>query len=342
MTFKPDYPFEGMPELGQTFEVAPGIHWLRMPLPFKLDHINLWLLEDGDEWVIVDTGICRDEVKGAWEGLFTGVMAGKTVSRVIVTHFHPDHAGLAGWLTERFDAPLIMPLAEWTFGRMVWLDGGDYSLDEFRAFYRRAGFSEDMMETVSRRVSGYKNVVAPIPAAFDRICDGDEIEIGGKSWRMIVGRGHSPEHACLYCEDANVLISGDQVLPRISPNVSVWPQEPNGRPLGLYLETLKRVGVEITGNPLVLPSHDWPFYGLHARLDDLISHHHERLDETFEAIDSGKTGVEVLRQLFNRPLDEHQTFFAIGETLAHIYHLIDQGRIKSSLSSEGVEIYERA
>lgn len=341
MTFKPDYAFEGMPELGQAFEVAPGIHWLRMPLPFKLDHINLWLLEDGDEWVIVDTGICRDEVKGAWEDLFTGVMVGKKVSRVIVTHFHPDHAGLAGWLTERFDAPLIMPLAEWTFGRMVWLDGGDYSLDEFRAFYRRAGFSEDMMETVSRRVSGYKNVVAPIPAAFDRICDGDEIEIGGKSWRMIVGRGHSPEHACLYCEDADVLISGDQVLPRISPNVSVWPQEPNGRPLGLYLETLERVGIEISGNPLVLPSHDWPFYGLHARLDDLIGHHHERLDETFDAVDSPKTGVEVLRQLFSRPLDEHQTFFAIGETLAHLYHLVDQGRIKSSRTNDGIEVYER-
>lgn len=342
MTFKPDYPFEGMPELGQTFEVAPGIHWLRMPLPFKLDHINLWLLEDGDEWVIVDTGICRDEVKRAWEDLFTGVMAGKTVSRVIVTHFHPDHAGLAGWLTERFDAPLIMPLAEWTFGRMVWLDGGDYSLDQFRAFYRRAGFSAEMMESVSRRVSGYKNVVAPIPASFDRICDGDTIRVGGKSWRMIVGRGHSPEHACLYCEEANVLISGDQVLPRISPNVSVWPQEPNGRPLGLYFESLTRIGSEISSDPLVLPSHDWPFYGLQARLDDLIAHHHERLDETFGVIDSTKTGVEVLRQLFNRPLDEHQTFFAIGETLAHVYHLVDEGRIKSSQTDDGVEFYERA
>ena len=342
MTFKPDYPFEGMPELGKTLEVAPGIHWLRMPLPFKLDHINLWLLEDGDEWVIVDTGICRDEVKGAWEELFTGIMAGRSVSRVVVTHFHPDHAGLAGWLTERFDAPLIMPLAEWTFGRMVWLDGGDYSLNEFRSFYRRAGFSDDMMESVSRRVSGYKNVVAPIPAAFDRLVDGDTIEIGGKSWRMIVGRGHSPEHACLYCEEADVLISGDQVLPRISPNVSVWPQEPNGRPLELYLESLSRIGSEIKGNPLVLPSHDWPFYGLHARLDDLTAHHHERLTEMFDSVDSPKTGVEVLRQMFNRPLDEHQTFFAIGETLAHLYHLVDQGRIQCSENAEGITVYERA
>lgn len=342
MTFKPDYPFEGTPELGTTLEVAPGIHWLRMPLPFKLDHINLWLLEDGDKWVIIDTGICRDEVKSAWAEIFTSVMQDRPVSKVVVTHFHPDHAGLAGWLTEKFDVPLIMPLAEWTFGRMVWLDGGEYSLDLFRAFYRRAGFSEEMMESVSRRVSGYRNVVAPIPGAFDRITDGDEITIGGKSWQMIVGRGHSPEHACLYCKESDVLISGDQVLPRISPNVSVWPQEPNGKPLGLYLETLSRIGTQISGNPLVLPSHDWPFYGLHARLDDLIAHHHERLDETFDAVDTPKSGVEVLRKLFNRPLDEHQTFFAIGETLAHLYHLADEGRIKCTRNSDGIDIYERA
>lgn len=342
MTFKPDYPFDGMPDLGHAFEVAPGIHWLRMPLPFKLDHINLWLLEDGDKWVIVDTGICRDEVKGAWNDLFAGVMGGKQVSRIIVTHFHPDHAGLAGWLAGHFDAPLIMPLTEWTFGRMIWLDAGDESLKQFRAFYHRAGFSPEMMETVSKRIGGYKKVVAPIPAAFNRISDGDALDIGGRTWRMIVGRGHSPEHACLYCEEADVLISGDQVLPRISPNVSVWPQEPNGQPLGLYMETLKRIGDEINGNPLVLPSHDWPFYGLHQRLDDLTAHHVERLDETLAALDGGKTGVEVLRQLFSRPLDQHQTFFAIGETLAHLHQLITDGRAKRSTDDEGVDIYERA
>lgn len=342
MTFKPDYPFDGVPELGQTIEVAPGIHWLRMPLPFKLDHINLWLLEDGDEWVIVDTGICRDEVKEAWQALFSGTMAGRQVSRVVVTHFHPDHAGLAGWLADQFDAPLIMPMAEWTFGRMIWLDAGDQSLDEFCAFYHRAGFSPEMMDTVSKRIGGYKNNVSPIPPAFTRICDGDTLEIGGRSWRMIVGRGHSPEHACLYCAEADVLISGDQVLPRISPNVSVWPQEPNGQPLALYMETLRRIGEEIDANPLVLPSHDWPFYGLHPRLEDLLAHHVERLDETLAAVKGGKTGVEVLRQLFSRPLDQHQTFFAIGETLAHLHHLVSEGRAIRTINESGVDIYEPA
>ncbi len=342
MTFEPDYVFDGEPPLGETFEVAPGIHWLRMPLPFKLDHINLWLLEDGDGWTIVDTGICRDEVKEAWETLFTDVMAGRPVKKVVVTHFHPDHAGLAGWLTERFDAPLVMPLTEWTFGRMLSLDGQDGSLDAFRSFYKRAGFTPEMMEGVSRRAGGYKNIVSPIPAAFQRISDGERIEIGGRQWRMIVGRGHSPEHACLYCDEIDVLISGDQVLPKISPNVSVWPQEPEGRPLGLFIDTIARLRDEVTGDPLVLPSHNWPFKGFHARLDDLDAHHVERLGETVEALMAPSTGVDVLYRLFKRELDEHQTFFAIGETLAHLHHLLEDGRVKRERREDGVDVFRRA
>lgn len=341
MAFTPEYAFEGEPPLGETFEVAPGIHWLRMPLPFKLDHINLWLLEDGDGWTIVDTGICTDEVKAAWEALFTGAMAGRPVKRVVVTHFHPDHAGLAGWLTERFDAPLVMPLTEWTFGRMLSLDGQDQSQEAFKKFYRRAGFSKDMMEAVSRRAGGYKNIVSPIPAAFERISDGESIEIGGRKWRMIVGRGHSPEHACLYCDEADVLISGDQVLPKISPNVSVWPQEPEGRPLGLFIDTIARLRDQVGGDPLVLPSHNWPFKGFHARLDDLDAHHVERLDETVEALHEPSTGVDVLYRLFKRELDEHQTFFAIGETLAHLHHLLEDGRARRDRQGD-VDIFTRA
>ncbi|MEQ8321183.1 MAG: MBL fold metallo-hydrolase [Rhodospirillales bacterium] len=342
MTFTPDYVFEGEPALGETMEVHPGIHWLRMPLPFKLDHINLWLLEDGDGWTIVDTGICTDVVKEAWETLFAGVMQNRPVKRVIVTHFHPDHAGLAGWLTERFDVPLVMPLTEWTFGRMLYLDGKEESVNAFRAFYKRAGFSSEMMDTVHRRAGGYQKNVSPIPAAFERISDGDTLEIGGRIWRMIVGRGHSPEHACLYCNDADVIISGDQVLPKISPNVSVWPQEPEGQPLGLYIESLNRLRVQVAGDPLVLPSHNWPFKGFHARLDDLGAHHVERLDETVESLYEPSTGVEVLYRLFKRELDEHQTFFAIGETLAHLHHLIEQGRARRDLRDDGVDVFSRA
>ena len=341
MTYIPDYVFEGEPAIGETMEVHPGIHWLRMPLPFALDHINLWLLEDGEGWTIVDTGICTDEVKAAWETLFTGVMQNRPVKRVIVTHFHPDHAGLAGWLCERFNAPLVMPLTEWTFGRMLSLDGQPPTVDAFRAFYKRAGFSPEMMETVGRRAGGYKNIVSPIPAAFQRISDGDRFDIGGRKWRMIVGRGHSPEHACLYCDDADVLISGDQVLPKISPNVSVWPQEPEGRPLGMFIDTMAHLRAEVGGDPLVLPSHNWPFRGFHARLDDLDAHHVERLDETLDALHEPSTGVDVLYRLFKRKLDEHQTFFAIGETLAHLHHLIEDGRVARATGEDGVDVFTR-
>lgn len=342
MTYKPDYVFEGEPALGETMLVAPGIHWLRMPLPFALNHINLWLLEDGDGWTIVDTGICMDDVKAAWETLFAGVMGGRPVKRVIVTHFHPDHAGLAGWLTERFGVPLLMPLTEWTFGRMLSLERDGQSLGAYSTFYRRAGFSAEMMATVSRRLGGYGKIVSTIPSAIERIADGDNIDINGRSWRMIVGRGHSPEHACLYCETADVLISGDQVLPRISPNVSVWPQEPEGQPLALYLETLARLHGDIAGDPLVLPSHNWPFKGLHGRLEDLQAHHAERLDETLDALHAPSSAVEVLRRLFTRELDEHQTFFAIGETLAHLHHLMADGRVVRSSDADGIDVFARA
>lgn len=342
MTFVPNYLFDGEPALGTTMEVAPGLHWLRMPLPFKLNHINLWLLEDGDGWTAIDTGIATDDCKGAWEKLFTDTMGGKPLKRVVVTHFHPDHIGLAGWLCERFDVPLYMPLTEWAFGRMLAGVDPTLHLSAYRAFYRRAGFTPEMMETVTRRMGGYGTRVSTIPAAIVRIADGDVLEIGGRKWRMIVGRGHSPEHACLYCDDDDILISGDQVLPKISPNVSVWPQEPQGQPLALFLESLHRIKAEIPGDPMILPSHNWPFKGLHARLDDLIAHHDARLDETLATVAAPKTALDVLRTLFTRPLDEHQMFFAIGETLAHLHHLEKAGAVIRTTSDDGIDLFARA
>lgn len=342
MTYVPNYLFEGEPALGETMEVAPGLHWLRMPLPFKLDHINLWLLEDGDGWTAIDTGIATDECKAAWERIFVGTMQGRPLKKVVVTHFHPDHVGLAGWLVERFDATFYMPLTEWAFGRM--LAGVDPAQNQaaYDVFYRRAGFTPEMMQSVARRMGGYGSRISTIPTAFQRIMHGDEIEIGARRWRMILGQGHSPEHACLYSEADGILISGDQVLPKISPNVSVWPQEPVGQPLGLFLNTLERIGEEIAGDPMILPSHNWPFRGLHERLADLIVHHDERLDETLEALAEPQTALQVLKTLFTRPLDEHQMFFAIGETLAHLHHLEKSGRATRVMGPDGVDLFARA
>ena len=342
--YVPDYAYDDAPGPGEVREVAPGVHWLRMPLPFKLDHINLWLLEDGDEdgegWTIVDTGIARDEVKAAWERVFASHFADRPLQRVMVTHFHPDHLGLAGWLVDRFRVPFWSTREEWTWGRMLSLDNGDAARPAFRRFYHAAGFDAEMLTAAEARAGRYAKAVSPVPAAFRRLAEGDVIGIGGRDWRVIVGEGHSPEHACLYCRELGVLISGDQVLPKISPNVSVWPQEPDADPLALYLASLDKfrgLGPET----LVLPSHNLPFRGLEGRLDDLADHHRERLDETLSYCAGPVTGVHVLRQLFKRELDTHQLFFATGEALAHLHTLMGQGKVRRRMGDDGMYLFQR-
>lgn len=341
--YKPDYLFgKEVPDLGTTREVAPGVYWLRMPLPFQLNHINLWLLDDGDGWTVVDTGIARDEVKAAWRMLAeTHFSTDKPLKRIIVTHYHPDHVGLAGWMCEQFGVALWMPLTEWSFAKMFSLDTGQAKRDDFTAFYRGAGFDEEMTKEVNGRIGRYPHVVSPIPNSFIRIAEGDDISIGGRKWRVIIGTGHAPEHACLYCGDAKILISGDQVLPRISPNVSVWPQEPTANPLALFLASLDKFR-HLPEDTLVLPSHDWPFYGLLGRLDDLVQHHDERLEKSWQACAQSATGVDVLKALFDREFDAHQLFFAIGEALAHVHHLEASGRVSRDIQQSGVHYFKQS
>ncbi len=342
--YTPDYAYDTAPDPGETIKVADGVFWLRMPLPFKLDHINLWLLddssEDGEGWAIVDTGINRDEVKAAWETVFEGHFTeAKPLKRVIVTHFHPDHLGLAGWLTRRFEVPLWMPREEWAWGRMLSLDSDTTLRAAFRRFYLAAGFDDDMMAAAKARAGRYAKAVSRVPGSFRRIADGMNISIGGRPWRVITGHGHSPEHACLYCEELDVLIAGDQVLPKISPNISVWPQEPDADPLTLFLDSLEKFR-GLGQDTLVLPSHNLPFRGLDGRIDDLQAHHALRLEETVAASAVPVTGVEVLRQLFKRDLDTHQLFFAIGEALAHLHHLMGQGIVRRRMGDDGVHLFE--
>lgn len=335
-----DYVFDGQPETGDMREVAPGVHWLRMPLPFKLDHINLWLVEDGDGWTAVDTGIARDEVKEAWEQIFASRLGGRPIKRVIVTHFHPDHMGLAGWLCERFALRLWATMGEWAFGRMLSLDSGALYRQAVYRFYQGAGFDDQLLEMVAGRGNPYAARVSPIPVSYRRLQGGETIDIGGGDWRVIVGTGHSPEHAGLFSEQLGVLISGDQILPRISPNVSVWPQEPEADPLALFLGSLDAFR-SLPGETLVLPSHDWPFTGLHGRLDELAHHHDGRLAETLDICAQPRTGSDVLKGLFDRELDQHQVFFAIGESLAHLHYLEGQGRIERRRRDDGVILFSR-
>lgn len=322
-------------------EVAPGVHWLRMPLPFALDHINLWVLDDGDGWTLVDTGINREEVRAAWEVLFAGPLKGRPVKRVIVTHFHPDHMGLAGWLCEKFAVPLWTTGTEWAIARKLYDDSGPEHAARARSFYAAAGFDAALMAEVDKRQNPYPKRISVVPETFHKIADGDVIDVGGRDWRVIIGTGHSPEHACLYAQDAKVLISGDQILPKITPNVSVWPQFPEMNPLNLFLESLNKFR-GLDPETLVLPSHNWPFKGLHKRLDQLAHHHDERLDDVVRACAEPLNATQVLGHLFKRELDSHQLFFAIGESLAHLHYLMGEGRIVRETGADGVDLFRAA
>lgn len=323
---------------GTTLEVAPGIIWVRMPLPFQLNHINLWLLDDGDGWTIVDTGVANDETRDLWQHLFETALAGKPVTRLICTHFHPDHMGLAGWMTERWGIEMWTTQGEWAVGRLLSIDQSEAFLNGQVEFYRRCGLGDEPLRVVRQRGNHYADRVVPIPVSFRRIRDGEALTIGGRNWQVITGTGHAVEHAALYCAEAGILISGDQVLPRISPVVAVWPSDPTADPLDEFLTSLNRFR-PLPEDLLVLPSHGLPFFGLHARVDELAHHHDQRLDKTLAICAESVTAADVLRRLFTRELDPHQLLFAIGESLAHVHFLMAHGRVTRETRADGVWLY---
>ena len=336
-----NFPHSAAPGPSELTEVAPGVHWLRMPLPFALDHINLWLLDEGDGWTIVDTGLATEETRALWSRLLNERLEGRRVKRLLVTHFHPDHIGLAGWLAERLQVPLWCTETEWLFARMLSLDTTDGFVGNALEFYRRTGLDEAARGIFAGRGNSYRGRVSPIPYFFHRLVDGQLVRSGPNEWRVVVGRGHSPEHACLYSSRLDVLIAGDQVLPKISPNVSLWPQEPEADALGDYLASLAHLKTVIPASALVLPSHGLPFFGGHRRIDQLAAHHQARLSEVETACATARTASEIVPVLFRRSLDAHQLGFAVGEALAHLQHLVRLGRLRRSERADGVYLYGR-
>lgn len=330
------HPYPQAPAESRLLQVAPGVYWMRQPLPFALNHVNLWLLRGDDGWTIVDTGIAGSRGRAQWEHVFSTGLDGVPVERLVVTHYHPDHAGLADWIVRRFDVPLHMTQAEWLMARLLHQDRTSDLAAAFERFYRNAGLTGAELTSMLERGNAYPRGVPAVPAAYHRIRHGDQMRIGGRDWRVIGGGGHSPEHAALYCPELELLISGDQVLPRISPNVSVWPLEPEADPLSDFLNGLDRLR-GLPERTLVLPSHGLPFHGLESRLDALAAHHAERLEETVgHCAARPRSGAEIMHLLFPRALDTHQTSFALGEALAHLHHLVRLRRMTVETAGDGI------
>lgn len=321
---------ETLPEAGTALEVASGVRWLRMPLPFALDHINLWLLADGDAWTAVDTGIALDGVRDAWRSVLTE----HRLARQIVTHFHPDHLGLAAWLEEQTGAPLWITLGEYAAAQLVKHQIAGYSVAAMCDFFRSHGLDGERLAALEARGNAYGRAVPAIPATFHRMHDGDEIVIGGHRWRVITGFGHAAEHASLYCEELAVLISGDMLLPRISTNVSAFAAVPDADALGGFLASIDRF-TALPADTLVLPSHGRPFRGLHARVAQLHAHHADRCEALQRACaETPRTATELMPVLFERDIsDPHQTMFALGEAIAHLIHLEQTRRLKRSIDN---------
>jgi glyoxylase-like metal-dependent hydrolase (beta-lactamase superfamily II) len=336
------YPLgDRLPGPAVRIEVAPGVHWIRMPLPFALDHINLWLLRDdfeGEGWTLIDCGIASDETRALWTRLFESGLDGLPIRRLLCTHTHPDHVGSAHWLQQRFGAPLWMTMGEYGLGRVLSssLPGADS--DAAAEHFRRHGIAPGpQLEAI--RVRGgdhFARLVPSMPTSFRRIREGERIAIGGRLWRVIIGLGHSPEHAALYCEADALMLSGDMVLPRISTNVSVWEIEPESNPVDWFLESLGRFEI-CREDTLVLPSHGRPFRGLHTRLAQLRAHHLERLEVVLAACgQSPHTAAQMVPVMFERRFDTHQLTFALGEALAHLHSLWYAGRVRRLIDDAGV------
>lgn len=323
------YPWDNHPGPNQIVEVRPGILWARLKLPFRLNHVNIYLLADGDGWAVVDSGFGNEESIAAWTALFEGPLAQAKITRLIVTHSHPDHVGLAGWIVERFDCPLYMSQVEYLQSVYHQNRGAEERRNAQRKFFRRHGMDENLTDKLLGRGQEYLKQVSTLPASYRRISNGDEISIGARRFKVITGGGHALDQVMLYCAADKLFLSADQVLSKISPNVSVWAVEPDQNSLGEYLASLASLTTTLPYDVIVLPGHGVPFYGLKTRIKQLADHHEDRCRLIADACrETPQTSKELVPVVFHKHvLDAHQMGFASGELIAHVNYMLVEGRL---------------
>jgi glyoxylase-like metal-dependent hydrolase (beta-lactamase superfamily II) len=333
------HPFPEPPGEGRAVEVAPGILWMRLPLPMALDHVNIYALADGDGWTVVDTGVDSRRTRALWQSLLAGPLAGRPVARVLVTHHHPDHIGLAGWFLAQ-GAALITTRTAWLYARMLVLDVQERPSAESAAFWRAAGMPADLLaQRLDERPFNFADCVAPLPAGFTRIGEGSRLRLAGRDWTVRVGHGHAPEQATLWSDDGLVL-SGDQVLPKITPNIGVYPTEPDADPLAEWIDSCRALLAHAQDSHLVLPGHRLPFRGLPQRLHDLIAGHHAALDRLRAHLAvTPATACALFPLLYGRPIGSAEFGLALVEAVAHLNHLRARGEIGFTLRDDGARLW---
>lgn len=333
-----EFPFPVPPKPLEVIEAAPGISWIRLPLPFRLDHVNVYLIEDGDGFALIDTGIDDTATRETWQALFDGPLRGKPLTRILSTHCHPDHIGLAGWLCQRFDLQLYASQTEYLDALCVRLDPGALNSEPYRGFYRANGLSETQTELLLNRGLHYLRMVSGLPRTFRRVIAGETLRIGGRDFDVMTGGGHSSEQVMLYCAEQNVLLCADQALAKITPNISVEAMDPDGDPLGIYLRSLEQLRRILPADVLALPGHNLPFVGLPTRIDELVAHHASRCQAILRACgQSPRSVVDLVPVVFGRVIeDPHQMSFAFGEALAHANYLVRRHELRVSKTAGGV------
>ncbi len=334
-------PFEDIPAEGRAIELADGVLWMRLPLPMKLDHVNVYAIWDDEGWTIIDTGMASKRGHAIWQALWDGPLGGKPLRRVILTHHHPDHVGMAAWFIEQ-GAELCTSRTAWLMARMLTLDVQDVPTPEAMTFYKRAGVSGEIYEKRrTERPYNFVDTVLPLPQGFTRLVEGGTLTFGNRTWDIRMGNGHAPEHVTLWSRDDHLVIGGDQLLLSISPNLGVYPNEPDADPVADWIETCERFQPFARADQLILGGHKLPYLGLPKRLEQMIFNHHEALDRLYAYLDTPKSAAECFEPLFKRKIGPSEYGLALVESVAHVNHLHQTSKASRVLGDDGVYRFQR-